>query len=92
MVLGRISVRGAAFVSSAKEKGNPQWLLARRNGLARSTFYRFEVGDRFSGRSVLNEAQFRLDATLSRGGFSACPIPRTCTRGRMAIAIWTSLR
>ena len=51
--------------------GAHPWILACRNGLARGIYNRLEEDDRFSGTQILAEVQWRLNALISGGGFSA---------------------
>ena len=51
--------------------GAHPWMLERRNGLARGIYNRIREGGRFSGRQILSEVQWRLNALISAGGFSA---------------------
>ena len=51
--------------------GAHPWILERRNGLARGNFNRIREDDRFTGRQILSEVQWRLNALISAGGFSA---------------------
>ena len=51
--------------------GAHPWILERRNGLARGSFNRLSENDRYSGRQILAEAQWRLNTMISASGYSA---------------------
>ena len=48
-----------------------QWILERRNGFARGSYRRLKEDDRFSGRQIPAEVQWRPNTRISGGGFSA---------------------
>ena len=51
--------------------GDHPWILERRNGLARGIYNRMMADGRFSGKQVLTEVQWRLNALISASGYSA---------------------
>ena len=49
--------------------GAHPWILERRNGLARGIYNRMISDGRFSGRQLITEVQFCLNAMVSTSGF-----------------------
>ena len=49
-------------------------ILGRHKGLARGFYNNLVADDRFSGKQVLAEAQWRLNTLISVGGYSACQL------------------
>ena len=64
---------GFAFGSTdqiiTSRDGAHPWVLERRNGLTRGNYDRVAADDRSSGIRVLAEAQWRLNALISGGGY-----------------------
>ena len=51
--------------------GARPWIPERRNGLARRIYNRLVADGRSWGKQILSEVQWRLNALISAGGYSA---------------------
>ena len=68
--MDRIAFRTSNQIAYSRV-GAHSWILERRNGLARGNYNRLKGGDRFSGKQILAEVQWRPNTLISGSGFPA---------------------
>ena len=62
---------GTTNQTAASWRWRAPWILKRRNGPARGIYNRQKEGDRFSGKQIFSEIQWRRKTLVAAGGFSA---------------------